>query len=46
MQRLTQAQQELYDWLVEYIRTNQHSPSSRQMMIAMKLRSPAPVQSR
>ncbi|MDH6060003.1 transcriptional repressor LexA [Chrysosporum bergii ANA360D] len=46
MQRLTQAQQELYDWLVEYIRTNQHSPSIRQMMIAMKLRSPAPVQSR
>ena len=43
---LTPAQQELYDWLVEYIGTNQHSPSIRQMMQAMGLRSPAPIQSR
>jgi repressor LexA len=43
---LTQAQQELYDWLVEYIRTTQHAPSIRQMMRAMNLRSPAPIQSR
>jgi repressor LexA len=43
---LTQAQQELYDWLVEYIRSTQHAPSIRQMMRAMNLRSPAPIQSR
>lgn len=46
MESLTPAQKELYDWLVEYIRTTQHAPSIRQMMKAMKLRSPAPVQSR
>jgi repressor LexA len=46
MESLTQAQQELYDWLVEYIRTRQHAPSIRQMMKAMNLRSPAPIQSR
>lgn len=46
MDPLTEAQQELYDWLVEYIRENQHSPSIRQMMRAMDLKSPAPVQSR
>ncbi len=43
---LTDAQQQLYDWLVDYITTNQHSPSIRQMMRAMTLKSPAPVQSR
>ena len=43
---LTPAQQELYDWLADYIGTHQHSPSIRQMMQAMGLRSPAPVQSR
>ncbi len=43
---LTKVQQELYDWLVEYIRENQHAPSIRQMMMAMGLRSPAPIQSR
>lgn len=43
---LTPAQQELYDWLVDYIQRNQHSPSIRQMMQAMNLKSPAPVQSR
>ena len=46
MEPLTQAQQELYDWLVVYIRENRHSPSIRQMMREMKLKSPAPVQSR
>lgn len=46
MQPLTEVQRQLYDWLVEYIRTNQHSPSIRQMMKAMGLKSPAPIQSR
>lgn len=46
MEPLTEVQQELYDWLVEYIRENQHAPSIRQMMQAMGLRSPAPIQSR
>ncbi len=46
MESLTEAQQELYDWLVEYIQTAQHAPSIRQMMRAMNLRSPAPIQSR
>lgn len=46
MEPLTEVQQQLYDWLVNYIRTSQHAPSIRQMMRAMNLRSPAPVQSR
>lgn len=46
MERLTEAQQQLFDWLVGYIRQYQHSPSIRQMMQAMDLKSPAPVQSR
>lgn len=46
MESLTPAQQELFDWLVEYIDKTQHAPSIRQMMHAMHLRSPAPVQSR
>jgi repressor LexA len=46
MEPLTEAQQQLYDWLVDYIHTSQHAPSIRQMMRAMNLRSPAPVQSR
>ncbi|ELS04750.1 SOS regulatory protein LexA [Xenococcus sp. PCC 7305] len=46
MERLTPAQKELYDWLVDYIQTSHHAPSIRQMMIAMNLRSPAPIQSR
>lgn len=46
MENLTPAQKELYDWLVEYIREHQHSPSIRQMMRAMHLKSPAPIQSR
>tara|TARA_B100000965_G_scaffold298537_1_gene256896 strand:+ start:428 stop:1036 length:609 start_codon:yes stop_codon:yes gene_type:complete len=43
---LTTAQQELYDWLVDYIEDQHHSPSIRQMMQAMGLKSPAPIQSR
>ena len=46
MESLTAAQQELYDWLADYIQQHQHSPSIRQMMQAMNLKSPAPVQSR
>ncbi|GAB1540929.1 transcriptional repressor LexA [Scytonema sp. NUACC21] len=46
MERLTEAQRELYEWLAEYIRLHQHSPSIRQMMQAMNLKSPAPIQSR
>jgi repressor LexA len=46
MENLTIAQQQLYDWIKEYINTNNHSPSIREMMIAMNLRSPAPIQSR
>jgi repressor LexA len=45
-QELTPAQQELYDWLAGYIGRHRHSPSIRQMMEAMGLRSPAPIQSR
>ena len=43
---LTPAQKELYDWIAGYIGEHRHSPSIRQMMLAMGLRSPAPVQSR
>lgn len=43
---LTVAQQELYDWIVEFLNHHGHAPSIRQMMEAMGLRSPAPVQSR
>lgn len=46
METLTPAQQQLYDWLVETIRVRQHSPSIREMMRAMGLSSPAPIQSR
>ncbi|WP_416309786.1 transcriptional repressor LexA [Spirulina sp. 06S082] len=45
-EKLTPPQKELYDFLVEYIRTEQHTPSIRQMMRAMNLKSPAPIQSR
>jgi repressor LexA len=45
-ENLTPAQQELYDWLATYIGSHRHSPSIRQMMEAMGLRSPAPIQSR
>ena len=43
---LTQAQNELYGWIKDYMKNFQHSPSIRQMMKAMGLKSPAPIQSR
>ena len=43
---LTNAQNELYGWIKEYMKDYQHSPSIRQMMQAMGLKSPAPIQSR
>ena len=43
---LTEPQKELFDWIKNYIRDFQHSPSIRQMMKAMELKSPAPIQSR
>ncbi len=43
---LTEAQNELYVWIKNYMRDFQHSPSIRQMMEAMGLKSPAPIQSR
>ena len=43
---LTDAQNELFEWIKNYIRDFNHSPSIRQMMEAMGLKSPAPIQSR
>jgi len=43
---LTEAQNELYGWIRQYVKDFQHSPSIRQMMQAMGLKSPAPIQSR
>ena len=43
---LTDAQNELYAWIKNYMKDFQHSPSIRQMMQAMGLKSPAPIQSR
>jgi len=43
---LTHAQYELYEWIKQYLKDFQHSPSIRQMMQAMGLKSPAPIQSR
>ena len=43
---LTDAQNELYEWIKDYMTKFHHSPSIRQMMQAMKLKSPAPIQSR
>ena len=43
---LTQAQNELYRWIKDYMKEFQHSPTIRQMMQAMGLKSPAPIQSR
>ena len=44
--KLTDAQNELYTWIKNYMKDFQHSPSIRQMMNAMGLKSPAPIQSR
>tara|TARA_Y100000739_G_C20464869_1_gene398514 strand:- start:97 stop:714 length:618 start_codon:yes stop_codon:yes gene_type:complete len=43
---LSDAQNELYEWIKNYIKDFHHSPSIRQMMQAMDLKSPAPIQSR
>ena len=43
---LTEAQNELLLWIKNYLKTFKHSPSIRQMMQAMGLKSPAPIQSR
>ena len=43
---LTNAQNELYAWIKDYMKDFNHSPSIRQMMEAMGLKSPAPIQSR
>ncbi len=43
---LSDAQNELYQWIKDYLKEFQHSPSIRQMMKAMGLKSPAPIQSR
>ena len=43
---LSEAQSELYEWIKNYMKDFQHSPSIRQMMDAMGLKSPAPIQSR
>ena len=43
---LTDAQNELYQWIRDYMKNFKHSPSIRQMMEAMRLKSPAPIQSR
>ena len=44
--KLTEAQNELYSWIKNYMRDFHHSPSIRQMMQGMGLKSPAPIQSR
>ena len=43
---LTEAQNELLEWIKNYFKDFQHSPSIRQMMHGMGLKSPAPIQSR
>ena len=43
---LSEAQNELYEWIKKYMKDFHHSPSIRQMMDAMGLKSPAPIQSR
>ncbi len=43
---LTGAQKELYFWIKNYLEKFRHSPSIRQMMSGMNLKSPAPIQSR
>ena len=44
--KLSIAQNELLEWIKDYMKEFQHSPSIRQMMEAMGLKSPAPIQSR
>ena len=45
-ENLTDAQNELYSWIKYYVKEFKHSPTIRQMMQAMNLKSPAPIQSR
>ena len=45
-EKLTDAQNQLFEWIKKYIKDFNHSPSIRQMMTAMGLKSPAPIQSR
>ena len=45
-EKLTDSQNELYEWIKQYMKEFKHSPSIRQMMQAMNLKSPAPIQSR
>ncbi len=45
-ENLTDAQKELYEWIRYYVKEFKHSPTIRQMMQAMNLKSPAPIQSR
>ena len=45
-EKLTDAQNELFLWIRSYMKDFQHSPSIRQMMEGMGLKSPAPIQSR
>ncbi len=45
-ENLSSAQSELYEWIKKYMKDFQHSPSIRQKMQAMGLKSPAPIQSR
>ncbi len=45
-ENLTEAQNELYEWIKYYVKEFKHSPTIRQMMQAMNLKSPAPIQSR
>ena len=46
VKELTSAQDQLLNWIKEYINNFNHSPSIRQMMNGMGLKSPAPIQSR
>ena len=45
-ENLSDAQKELFEWIKNYMKDFKHSPSIRQMMHAMGLKSPAPIQSR
>jgi repressor LexA len=46
MQPLTKPQKQLYDWLIAYMREHEPTPSIREMMEAMGLRSTSAIQSR
>lgn len=46
LEPLNKTEQKLYDWLAQYIREQHHSPSIRQIMTAMGLKTPASIQAR